>query len=238
MPCCQKSTGAGYIVLKRACSVFKRPHKTLTALPLFTHTPQSTKKYEIPGRRKPRAAFCPVLTLLSLECHLTSFFLPCFCSDQSNLKKRKKEIKNKVFSCRFSCFLPSLIPGLLPILLAFASCEFLFLSTHIYPHQKAGRASPQHSRVARGEHLCLPERWRGAGLFEFQYDAYVESSVSTDKTRSAPHMGFLPHSLSRFHILFHIAPADKRGSVCREVARSGSPRGTSLLLKQCGDCKG
>lgn len=73
VPCCQRSSEAGYIVLKRACSVFKRPHKTLTELPLFTLTPQSTQKYEIPGRRKPQPSFCPVLTLLSLPCHITSF---------------------------------------------------------------------------------------------------------------------------------------------------------------------
>lgn len=39
--CCQRCSEAGYIVLERACSVFKRPHKTLTALPLFyTHSPK------------------------------------------------------------------------------------------------------------------------------------------------------------------------------------------------------
>lgn len=92
--CCQKSTGAGDIVLKRACSGFKRPHKTLTALPLFTLTPQSTKKYEIPEWRKPQPAFCPVLTLLSLKCHIPSLFhIPHYALLRSvHLKKKRKVV--------------------------------------------------------------------------------------------------------------------------------------------------
>lgn len=111
VPCCQTSTGAGYIVLKRACSVFKRPHKTLTALPLFTLTPHSTKKFEIPGRRQPQPAFCPVLTLLSLECHITSFFhIPHHALLWSVHLKIKKSIADFLVSFYhpFLGFFPSL----------------------------------------------------------------------------------------------------------------------------------
>lgn len=206
VPCCQKSTGAGDIVLKRACSVFKRPHKTLTALPLFTLTPQSTKKYEIPGRRKPQPVFCPVLTLLSLKCHITSLFhIPHHALLRSvHLKK-----ENKVIYSRLSCFLPS--PNLRLLLIPWLSLAVNFFS--FYPHQKPGQGWPQHSRVARGEHLCLPERWHRACLFEFHCDVYMESSVSAEQMYLAPHIKSLPHSLSRFHILFHITETDKRGSV-------------------------
>lgn len=210
MHCCQKSTGAGDIVLKRACSVFKRPHKTLTALPLFTLTPQSTKKYEIPGRRKPQPAFCPVLTLLSLKCHITSLFhIPHHALLSSVHLKKKKKLSIADFLVSFHHPISALF--LIPWL-SLAVNSFSF-----YPHQNPGQGSPQHSRIARGEHLCLPERWHGVGLFEFQCDVYMESSVSTEQMHLAPHIKSLPHSLSRFHILFHITGTDKRGSVYRAV---------------------
>lgn len=171
--CCQKSTGAGDIVLKRACSVFKRPHKTLTALPLFTLTPQSTKKYEIPGRRKPQPGFLSCVNpVTKMPYHIfVSHPTLCFAQISAFNKKRKKVVS---FHHPISGFL--LIPWL-----SLAANSFSF-----YPHQKPGQASLQHSRIARGEHLCLPERWHGAGLFEFHCDVYMESSVSTEQMHLAP----------------------------------------------------
>lgn len=147
MPCCQSSE-AGYIVLKRACSVFKRPHKTLTVLPLFTLTPQSTQKHEIPGRRKPRPSFYPVLTLLSLPCHITSF------SDH--------RILSNIIFARFYFPFCNLLSS------AFSSLGFHFLQILIFsfcPHQNPGRGSLEHSRIAHGEHLCVPECWQCMPLF-------------------------------------------------------------------------
>lgn len=211
VPCCQKSTG--YIVLKRACSVFKRPYKTLTALPLFTLTPQNTKKYETPGRRKSQSAFCPLLTLLSLECHITSFFhIPHHALLWSVY------LKIKTNYCRFFCFLPSPILWLLPI----PWLSIAVNSSSFYPHQKPGKGLPQHSQVACGEHMCLPGGWHRVGSFEFQCDVYMESSESTEEMHLTPHIKSLFHALSRFHILFHIAGADKRSSVYHMVAWSTS----------------
>lgn len=189
-----------YIVLNRACSVFKRPYKTLTALPFYTHSPKHKEIWDTRGK-KTQSAFCPVLTLLPLECHITFFFhIPHHALLWSI------HLKKKIY-CRFSCFLPSPILGLLPI----PWLSLAVNSSSSYPHQKPGQGLPQHSRVARGEHLCLPGCWHRVGPFEFQCNVYMESSGSTEKMHLAPHFKSLPHALSRFHTLFHITGDDKRG---------------------------
>lgn len=120
--CCQKSTGAGDIVLKRACSGFKRPHKTLTALSLFTLTPQSTKKYEIPGRKKHPAPFCPVLSLLSLKCDITSlFYIPHHALLRSDWRRKKLSIADFLVSFHHPECGASSHP------LALTYCDFFFL---------------------------------------------------------------------------------------------------------------
>lgn len=58
------------ILFWRGLVLFSKGHiKPWQRSLFFTLTPQSTKKYEIPGRRTPQPSFCPVLTLLSLPCH-------------------------------------------------------------------------------------------------------------------------------------------------------------------------
>lgn len=89
------------------------------------------------------------------------------CSDQCIFLKKKK-----------------LFPSITLLLIPWLSLTVNSFS--FYPHQKPGQASLQHSRIARGEHLCLPERWHGAGLFEFHCDVYMEASVSTEQMHLAP----------------------------------------------------
>lgn len=151
------------------------------------------------------------------------------CSDES-IKKRKKKSSIADFLVSFHY----------PISGYFSSLGFHLLcipfsSIHIKNLDRDGRSIPGE---AGGEHLCLPERWHGAALFEFRCDVYTESSVSAERMHLAPHIKSLPHSRSRFHILFHITGTDKGGSVQRPVVWSGSPRNTSLLVKHCGDRRG
>lgn len=152
VPSCQRSSEAGYIVLERACSVFKRPHKTLTVLPLFALTPQSRKKHEIPGKRKPQPSFCPVLTLLSLTCHYATSFSDVY------------SILLNVIYCRFSQLLfPSVICSQASAhSLAFIFSKFFLFS--FYPHQNSGHGSLEYSRLAQGEHLCVHECWQSMRL--------------------------------------------------------------------------
>lgn len=139
----------------------------------------------------------PLATRMSYHIFL-SYTTPCFALINP--------FKKKIY-CRFSCFLPSPILGLLPI----PWLSLAVNSSSSYPHQKPGQGLPQHSRVARGEHLCLPGCWHRVGPFEFQCNVYMESSGSTEKMHLAPHFKSLPHALSRFHTLFHITGDDKRG---------------------------
>lgn len=139
----------------------------------------------------------PLVTRMSY--HIFSYTTQCF--SLINPFKNKKNVKN--------CFLLSPILGLLPILWLSLAVN----SSSTYPHQKPGPGMPQHSWVARGEHLCLPGCWHRVGPFEFQCNVYMESSGSTEKMHLAPHFKSLPHALSRFHTLFHITGDDKRGRV-------------------------
>lgn len=153
VPCCQRSSEAGYIVLERACSVFKSPHKTLTVLPLSALTLQSTKKYEIRGKRKPWPSFLscvnPVVTS-TLSHHM---FLWCW------LNSFKLYLSQIFFSFSSFCHLLSS---------CFSSLgdRFLYILFFSFcPHQNPGQGSPKHSRIARGEHLCVHECWQCMPLF-------------------------------------------------------------------------
>lgn len=65
---CQRSSEAGYIVLERVCSVFKRPHKTMTVLPLLRSLLKAERNMSYQGREHPSHFLSfvnPVVTIMS-----------------------------------------------------------------------------------------------------------------------------------------------------------------------------
>lgn len=119
-------------------------------------TPQSTKKHELPERRKTPTSFLsdvnPLVTTMPHHIFLSYA--------TSHLALIIKFFLNLMYS-RLSCFLLSSTLELLRSpWLSLAANYFFF-----YPHQKPGHGSLEHSWIAHSQHLCMPECWHSMGLF-------------------------------------------------------------------------
>lgn len=51
-----------------------------------------------------------------------------------------------------------------------------------------------------------------------QCNMYMDPRITTKEAHSDPFTDYLPHSLSRFHILYHMRRTDKRSCVCLALA--------------------
>lgn len=131
----KKGSEAGYTVQERAWSAFKRPHKTVTALPLFTLTPQSTRNMRYEGSESLCPLFLSCVVITMPLCHIC-----LWCS----LKSFKHYLLQTSLFFLLSSFSSSL--GLRFIWILF----FPF-----YPHQNLGQRSLELSRITHGEHLCV-----------------------------------------------------------------------------------
>lgn len=191
VPRCQRRSEAEYIVQQRACSVFKRPHKTLTVLPLLALTPQSTKKYEKRMEQKNPAFFFfhvnPVVTTM-----------PPHLSLLQNNYLRKFSTAELAF---FSCVIYSQASH--PLALRFRYMPFQSL----YPHQNLGQGSVEHSWTARGKHLCVHKYCQGMRLFVIAV-WYVHGflRVYSKNVFRSPHQISFSHCLQISHPLSHRRP--------------------------------
>lgn len=106
------------------------------------------------------------------------------------------------------------------------------MSTHISAWNRLPQILaifPSHIKNLDGDHWNIPVELMentcvcmSAGSVShyllLQCNVYMDPWITTKGAHSDPVTDYHPHSLSRFHILYHMRGTDKRGSVCLVLA--------------------